>query len=96
MSFFKNLQFMIRKNKKLVGTDHLGNRYYSTIKGNQEKRWVVYSGTIDPTKVTPSWHIWLHYTDSNPPSCSESKHLPNLTGTKYAYHPHKGSKLYNT
>ncbi|WDM85274.1 NADH-ubiquinone oxidoreductase subunit NDUFA12 family protein [Ehrlichia sp. JZT12] len=95
MPFFSNLQFMIRKNKKLVGTDILGNRYYRSTTNNYEKRWVVYCGPADPTKIPASWHIWLHYTDSNVPTHSENIHLPNLTGTKYAYHPHKVSKLYN-
>ena len=32
---------------KLVGTDHLGNKYYESKNG---KRWVIYSNTIDASK----------------------------------------------
>ncbi|QGR02212.1 NADH:ubiquinone oxidoreductase [Ehrlichia ruminantium] len=90
MQFFSNLQFMLRKNKQLVGKDILGNRYYNSLTKTGEKRWVIYNGKADPTKVPALWHIWLHYTDNQLPiSQTQNSHMPNLTGTKYAYHPQK-------
>ncbi|ABD44517.1 hypothetical protein ECHHL_0890 [Ehrlichia chaffeensis str. Heartland] len=96
MKLFLNLQFLVKRNKKLVGKDILGNRYYITTANGIEKRWVIYNGKADPTKVPAPWHIWLHYADNQVPKSSQSLHLPNLTGTQYAYHPNKTFSFYNT
>ncbi len=80
---------------KAVGRDEFGNRYYrdrSTQKGVRERRWVVYAGEPEASKVPPEWHIWLHHTTDAPLS-EESRrpwqkpHLQNLTGTPDAYLP---------
>ena len=44
---------------KLVGTDELGNKYYQSKKG---KRWVVYTDTIDASKIPVEWYSWMHFT----------------------------------
>ena len=53
---------------ELVGQDEQGNRYYRT-KGRKidptlgfERRWVVYNGYAEASRVPPSWHGWLHHT----------------------------------
>ena len=53
---------------ELVGKDEQGNRYYRT-KGRKidptlgfERRWVVYNGYAEASRVPPSWHGWLHHT----------------------------------
>ena len=53
-----------------VGNDALGNRYYRT-KGGKidpalgfERRWVLYNGLAEASKVGPDWHGWLHHTSS--------------------------------
>lgn len=87
---------------KLIGKDSFGNRYFESRKDDKDgklKRWVVYKGIAEPSKVPPSWHGWLHYTFDTP---IENKYswqknsLPNLTGTDLAYlppgHPNKGGK----
>jgi NADH:ubiquinone oxidoreductase subunit len=57
------------------------------------KRWVIYNGYADSSKVPASWHSWLHHvTDSIPNRETQKKswhknHLPNLTGTDLAYKP---------
>ena len=74
-----------------VGTDSFGNRYYQTKDG--QRRWVVYNGTVDGSRVPPEWHGWMHHTLDAPPSPGikkkswEKDHLPNLSGTEDAYHP---------
>ncbi len=81
-----------------VGTDQFGNRYFRrkarSHGSRHEKRWVVYNGKAEPSKVPPEWHGWLHYTldtlpsERNTPRYKwEKPHLPNLTGTKGAYAP---------
>lgn len=85
-------------NGRLVGTDSFGNRYYEhksePAPGYRRKRWVVYNGLVEATKVPPEWHAWLHYTAEKPLQGEDvphfdwqKEHLPNLTGTRYAYRP---------
>lgn len=80
---------------KLVGTDAEGNRYYSERKarpGYPARRWVIYKGAVDSTRVPPEWHAWLHHTVDEPLQPSPAKtwikpHQPNPTGTAAAYLP---------
>lgn len=78
-----------------VGTDRFGNRYYQTRripKEGRRRRWVVYKGIDEPSKVPPEWHGWLHYTTNDTPSETQrydwqKEHQPNLTSTAGAYMP---------
>ena len=80
-----------------VGSDDQGNRYYQERKpvpGRRRRRWVMYNGEAEASRVPPEWHIWLHYTTDTPPTVSkpiaqpwQKPHLPNLTGTAQAYRP---------
>lgn len=85
---------LIRLFCQKVGIDEFGNEYFTNKCG---KRFVVYKGIAEPSKIPPYWHGWMHYTTSAPPKSAEKiffwqkKHLPNLTGTKYAYHPRNSS-----
>jgi NADH:ubiquinone oxidoreductase subunit len=76
----------------LVGTDKYGNRYYQSKKGS--RRYVIYAGTVEASRVPPDWHGWLHHTFAEPPTTQpfkekawEKEHQPNLTGTAGAYRP---------
>ncbi|WP_316355220.1 NADH-ubiquinone oxidoreductase subunit NDUFA12 family protein [Candidatus Trichorickettsia mobilis] len=81
---------------KVVGVDQFGNKYYEGNKvdslGNK-KRYVIYKGSAEPSKIPPLWHAWLHYTVDEIPAASaksfvwQQNHLPNLTGSKLAYYP---------
>lgn len=82
---------------KFVGQDEFGNKYYELRrqpKTGRRTRWVLYNGIAEASKIPPAWHGWMHYTHEKPLSAAEAKrwpwqkdHLPNLTGTKYAYMP---------
>lgn len=88
-----------------VGEDEFGNRYFRA-QGpvidpsvGPERRWVVYNGEIDASKVPPGWRGWLAHTVALPPSeepyrarAWEMAHQPNMTGTPQAYRP-QGSML---
>src|SRR3569623_2889563 len=57
---------------ELVGTDEMGNKYYRN-KGGKidptlgvERRWVVYNGYAEATKISPDWHGWMHHTAGVP------------------------------
>jgi len=75
-----------------VGADDQGNAYYSSKDG--VRRWVIYKGEAEASRVPPEWHRWLHYTTDVPPSERapvvkpwEKPHQPNLSGTSGAYFP---------
>ena len=76
---------------RMVGTDNLGNRYYE--EKNGPRRWVIYNGEVEASRVPPLWHAWLHRTieaaplDAPPAYAWEQDHQPNLTGTAAAYRP---------
>ena len=80
-----------------VGTDDFGNRYYKNKDGS--RRWVIYNGTVEASRVPPDWHGWLHYTtDTLPPvggfprKTWQKDHERNHSGTDLAYRP-PGSTL---
>ena len=80
-----------------AGEDEFGNRYYEerfTPRQRHRRRWVVYKGMAEPSKVPGHWHGWLHYTADTLPDAGNAKqhdwqqpHLPNLTGTPHTYLP---------
>ena len=92
----------IRWTGRKVGSDQFGNVYYQARHaraGQQPRRFVIYKGRPEASKVPADWHGWLHYTEASPPPEGgyprhdwEQAHLPNLTGTHYAYRP-KGHPL---
>ena len=76
---------------RLVGSDLGGNTYFeSTSRTKPLKRWVIYKGIPEPSKVPPLWHGWLHHTLDTVPDNThlydwQRDHQPNLTGTPHAY-----------
>ena len=75
-----------------VGEDAAGNIFYRTRDG--KRRWVIYNGEMEASRVTPDWHGWLHFTWDTPPTDAplphkawEQPHQENLTGTGAAYAP---------
>ncbi len=87
-------------NGEHVGTDAQGNKYYRAKKGGvkdtsgRERRWVIYNGANDASRVPSEWHGWLHHSydalpESHlaPPKIWETDYSPNATGTAAAYRP---------
>lgn len=80
-----------------IGRDALGNVYYEAKKvdsSGRKRRWVIYSGSNDASRVAPEWHGWLHNTIEAapdqalpPPRAWQKPAVPNLTGTREAYRP---------
>ena len=80
-----------RKGHK-VGEDAQGNVFYQS--GDGARRWVIFNGEVEATRVSPEWHGWLHHTYQAPPTerplprkTWEKPHQENLTGTALAYAP---------
>lgn len=87
--------FSAMKGRK-AGEDHMGNVYYEGGKDvhGRPRRWVIYNGSNDASRVPAEWHGWLHGTiegtpESNlpPPRIWEKDYVPNQTGTANAYRP---------
>ena len=83
--------FTARKGVKM-GEDEQGNVYYRT--ANDSKRWVMFNGEVEASRVSADWHGWLHRTFDEVPSQKPLKHkeweIPhqeNVTGTVLAYAP---------
>lgn len=80
---------------RLVGEDTQGNKYYEDKKRmryGKARRWVIYKGRAEASKIPPEWHGWLHFITSGTPGFRhpylwEKGHLPNLTGTPDAHQP---------
>lgn len=79
-----------------VGTDAQGNKYYRSRRksGGQERRWVMYDGANDSSRVPAEWHGWLHGAFDDVPESHlppakiwEAEYTPNATGTAAAYRP---------
>ncbi|VAV86982.1 NADH:ubiquinone oxidoreductase 17.2 kD subunit [hydrothermal vent metagenome] len=84
------------RNGEAVGEDIFGNKYYRHKKAakGMDKRWVIYNGANDASRVPPEWHGWLHHSyDEIPeshlpqPRIWEKEPTGNLTGTADAYRP---------
>ena len=87
-----NTQLFTWRTGVKVGEDDQGNIYYRNKDGS--RRWVIYNGEMEASRVSPDWHGWLHHTWDEPPSekplarkAWEKPHVPNLTGTSLAYAP---------
>lgn len=100
MGFFKNLftwwdgatlgtTLFSAFNGSKVGEDSLGNRYFE----GKGRRWVMYAGSNDVSRVPPEWYAWLTrqidvVPDELPPPPKFLKAATaNLTGTPEAYRP---------
>lgn len=81
-----------------VGIDATGNKYYRAKPRpgyTRERRWVIYKGAPEASKVPPEWHGWLHYQSDVVPNNQtpaprrtwQKPHVQNLTGTTAAYRP---------
>lgn len=86
-------EFLIRLTSKFVGSDEFGNRYFQS---KNDKRFVIYNGIAEASKIPAEWHGWIHHSYNDIPSnlkrySWQKIHMPNLTGTMNAYSPKNSS-----
>lgn len=81
-----------RRNGSHIGTDHHGNAYYQSKDGN--RRWVIYNGPNDASRIPAEWYGWMHGQIDGPPDEVlpparpwMKTREPNHTGTALAYRP---------
>lgn len=96
-----NTLFHTWRKGERVGSDEAGNVYYQggTDSEGRTRRWVIYKGEAEGSRVPAGWHGWLHHRTDVAPSNEDyaardwqKPHQPNLTGSAAAYRP-KGSIL---
>ncbi|MGR3291009.1 MAG: NADH:ubiquinone oxidoreductase subunit NDUFA12 [Paracoccaceae bacterium] len=87
-----NTQLFTWRRGVRVGEDGDGNIYYET--RDKKRRWVIFDGITEASRVSPEWHGWLHHTFDDPPTTTpmtrkswEIPHQQNLTGSDGAYAP---------
>lgn len=87
-----NTQLFTWRNGQPVGEDAQGNLFYRN--SDDSRRWVIFNGEAEASRVSPEWHGWLHRTWDEPPTERpmarkdwEKPHQENLTGTALAYAP---------
>lgn len=80
------------RNGREVGTDVYGNIYYESKKG--DRRWVIYNGPNDASRIPPDWYAWMHRMIDGLPDVAlpparafQKPPTPNRTGTAEAYRP---------
>lgn len=92
------IRFLTWRRGELVGTDRFGNKYYrakNDRRGMRERRWVIYNGEPEASKVPPEWHAWLHHSAKEPLPEGQSPYhkawqqewKPNPSGSAQAYRP---------
>lgn len=97
-STFGTALTLLRRGARLVGRDEQDNRYFEEKAPSGPsgimRRFVIYNGVSEASRVPPDWHGWLHHTFAEPPTTApfathpwEKSHLPNMTGTPLAYRP---------
>lgn len=87
-----NTQFYTWRKGVKVGEDDQGNKFYTN--RDASRRWVVFNGDIEASRVSADWHGWLHGTWDETPKDQplvhkdwEKPHQENLTGSALAYAP---------
>lgn len=85
-----------RRHGTEVGRDGFGNIYYTGAPGPDgvPRRWVIYNGPPEASRIPPEWYLWLHKTiDTTPAEAPlkarvwEKPWTPNATGTPAAHAP---------
>lgn len=91
-------KLIIKLTSKKVGQDMYGNTYYLSKKTDdmgRNKRYVIYNGIIETSKIPPVYHAWIHYMIDDIQAKDnlhawQSEHLPNLTGTSNSHLMERG------
>lgn len=82
-----------RRHGQEAGRDEAGNVYFRHAK-DPARRWVIYAGANDSSRVPPGWNAWLRGTIDRVPDKALPPRRPfeqppqaNLTGSDQAWRP---------
>ena len=73
-----NTQLYTWRKGKRVGEDSQGNVYYTSRDG--KRRWVMFNGTVEASRIDANWHGWLHHTFKETPTDAP---LPHKAGKSH-------------
>ena len=84
-----------------AGIDEYQNRYYESKKQKdsfgRKKRFCIYKGTVEASKIPAKWHAWIHHCTEKPLEYKNlfwfKSHTPDVTGTPYAFSPNKHTQF---
>lgn len=91
--FFKQTSTLNKNKIRLVGEDHLGNKYFETERPNHSRRFQRYfekksydgiTDVADIVSVPPAWDAWLRFRRQNPPTESEVRESEEYYQTNQA------------
>lgn len=100
---FKILQALTRIHliffARFIGEDEYRNKYFQSNKRkdylSRYKRFCIFNGKVEASKIPAEWHSWMHYNAEAPISYKKQfwmkSHTPVLTGTVYAFTPNSNS-----
>ncbi|MAT32502.1 MAG: hypothetical protein CMP42_00880 [Rickettsiales bacterium] len=83
--------FSQKKSVKIITGINILLKKNITPKNNfRQRRFVLYKGIIEASKVPPEWNAWIHHIEDDVPKAEKKlswikNHKPNLTGTPFAY-----------
>lgn len=91
----------LRFTAKLIGSDEYQNRYYESKSHSdsfgRKKRFCIYHGVVEGSKIPSRWHAWIHHTTIEPLQYKHlfwhKAHIPDVTGTVYAFRPNKHTQF---
>ncbi len=98
---FKLLQILTKlklfiSRAKLIGVDEYRNKYYELKQADylgRKKRICIYFGTVEASKIPSNWHNWMHHSSTEEIKYKRQfwmkSHIPNVTGTNYAFQPNR-------
>ncbi len=84
-----------------IGADDYQNKYYESKKRTDDfgrkKRFCIYKGTVEASKIPANWHAWVHHSGDAPLVYKRlfwfKSHTPVVTGTPYAFSPNKHTQF---
>ena len=86
-----NTQVWTKLYGEKVGEDDQGNIFYQS--GGGKRRWVIYNGESEASRIAPEWHGWLHHTFKEPPTRDPLTHKPwELLYARFSYRDSTGSR----
>jgi NADH:ubiquinone oxidoreductase subunit len=93
-----NTALWTRRHGIKVGEDQQGNIFYHN--ADDSRRWVIFNGDVEASRIDVNWHGWLHRTFDEIPSKKplahkvwEKPHQVNLTGSDAAHAPSGSMRL---
>ena len=79
---------LLKKLVKMSMVMHITPKNLSRKNNYRQRRFVIYKGIVEASKVPQEWNAWLHHVSETPPLPKKKlkwfkDHIPNLTGSPF-------------